>query len=411
MRVAYVVAQYPAVSHTFIAREIEGLRARGRTVDTLAVRRTPAADLLTEADRTAAAETFYVLPPRPGRLARAHARALLTHPARYAATLAQALRMGGNGPRDSLWQLFYFVEAMLVWDELDRRGARHIHAHFANVATALAMLAARFGGGEWSWAFTMHGPTEFDDVTRYALADKVRSAAFVACIGHYARSQLMKLVEPEHWDKLRIVRCGVDPERFGQIERAGRSSEVTQLLCVGRLVPDKGQGILLEAVATLRARGTDVELTLVGDGPDRHSLQRRAAALGLSDVVTFAGSVGQDRILDAYRQADVFCLASFAEGIPVVLMEAMSTGLPVVTTQIMGIPELVGHGESGLLVAPGDIEGLAEAIEGLAADPRLRARLGSAGRRRVQQRFSSATATAAMEAALREHAVAGSRER
>ena len=406
LHVAYLVGHYPAVSHTFISREIEGLRDRGARIDTLSVRRTPAAELLTDADRRAAEETFHVLPPEPGRLARAHARALTRAPRRSLTTLAGALRMGGGGARDTLWQLFYFVEAILVWDELERRGVRHVHAHFANVATALSLLAVRYGGDGWSWSFTMHGPTEFDDVTRYALADKVRSAAFVACIGHYARSQLMKLVGPEHWDKLRIVRCGVDPERFALTDRDGRAGRAPELLCVGRLVPDKGQGILLEALAALRAQHPGARLTFAGDGPDRAALEARAAELGLGDAVRFAGSVGQDRILELYEQADVFCLPSFAEGIPVVLMEAMSTGLPVVTTQIMGIPELVRDGETGLLVAPGDVGALAAALGRLAGDAALRDRLGRAGREHVREHFDIAGAVAAMERVMLECAPA-----
>ena len=400
--VAYLVAHYPAVSHTFIDREIGGLRARGVRIDTLSVRPAAEADLLTEEDRRAARETFTILPPRPLRFARAHARALARDASAYAGTLVAALRMGGRSPRDTLWQLFYFAEAILAWDELDRRGIRHVHAHFANVATAIAMLAARYGG--LSWSFTMHGPTEFDDVTRYALADKVRAASFVAVIGHYARSQLMKLVEPEHWEKLRIVRCGVDTERFAPVDRGDRPAHAPlEVLCVGRLVPDKGQGILLEALAALRAGGTDARLTLVGDGPDRAGLEARTRELGLDGAVTFTGSVGQDRIRDHYAAADVFCLPSFAEGIPVVLMEAMATGLPVVTTQIMGIPELVAD----MLVPPGDVAALHDALAALAADPARRAALGEAGRARVVEAFRIEDAAAALEPLLR--AAAGAR--
>lgn len=232
----------------------------------------------------------------------------------------------------------------------------------------------------------MHGPTEFDDVTRYALAEKVRRARFVAVISDYARSQLMKLVEPAHWRRLEVVHCGVDPAHFEPVDRSGRSAPL-RVLTVGRLVPDKGQAVLLEAVALLGARGVDVELTLVGDGPERESLQ---AAAGRS--VRFAGAVGQDLVRAHYTAADVFALPSFAEGVPVVLMEAMATGLPVVSTRIAGIAELVDHGVGGLLVAPGRAEPVAEALERLAADPLLRARLGRAGRERVVARYDIADA-------------------
>lgn len=382
MRIAYLVSEFPRFSHTFITREVEGLRARGIAVTTHAIRPAPVEELLTEGDRRAAAETWTILPPRWGELARAHARAAARHPVRYLATLALALRLSAGGVRNGLWQLFYFVEAVALWDRLHAQGIRHVHAHFANVATAVALLAAHLGGEQWSWSFTMHGPTEFDDVSRYGLADKVRRARFVACISDYCRSQLMKLVTAEHWPKLEIVRCGVDPSVYETVER-DRHDVPVEVLCVGRLVADKGQDVLLDALDRVRRDGVNVHATFAGDGPDRPALERHAGTLGLGDAVTFAGAVGQDRIRDLYAAADVFCLPSFAEGVPVVLMEAMATALPVVTTRVMGIPELVEHGVSGELVAPGRADVLAAALARLAADPARRRAYGLAGREKV----------------------------
>lgn len=385
--IAYLVGYYPKVSHTFITREVDGLRARGLDVQTFSLRRTPDAEVLTDADRRAAQETYVVLPPDPGRLLRAHGRAAARRPLRYLSTLALALRTSAGGVRNALWQGFYFAEAVLLADEFAARGIRHVHAHFANAASAVAMLAAHLGGREGlTWSFTMHGPTEFDDVTQYALAEKVRRASFVAVISDYARSQLMKLVEPGHWGRLEIVHCGVDPTVFAPVDRSGRAGPL-RVLNVGRLVPDKGQAVLLEAMALLEARGIEVELTFVGDGPDRTALE---AAAGPS--VRFAGAVGQDRIRALYEEADAFCLPSFAEGVPVVLMEAMATGLPVVTTRIAGIPELVEDGAGGLLVAPGRADVVAAALERLAGDPELRARMGRAGRERVLAAYGIADA-------------------
>jgi colanic acid/amylovoran biosynthesis glycosyltransferase len=351
-RVAYLVGNYPTPSHTFITREVDGLRERGVDVQTFSIRRTPPERLLTDADRRAAAETSTILPPPPGELLGAHVRALARRPVRYLGTLALALRLSAGGVRNGLWQLFYFAEAILLAERLHRRGIRHVHAHFANVATAVALLAAHHRP-ELTWSFTMHGPSEFDDVTRYAVAEKVRRASFVACIGDFCRSQLMKLVEPSQWEKLRVVHCGVDPRAFTPAERNGRPG--LHVLCVGRLVPDKGQSILLDALAELRSRGVGVTATIVGDGPDRAALEAQARGLD----VEFTGAVGQDRIRELYAAADVFCLPSFAEGVPVVLMEAMASGLPVVTTRVMGIPELVDE----VLVPPGRSDALADALE------------------------------------------------
>jgi glycosyltransferase involved in cell wall biosynthesis len=386
VRIAYLVGEYPRVSHAFIRREVEGLRDRGVAITTFSIRPTPPDELLTAADRDTAAQTLTILPPRWGALARAHLRAATRSPLRYIATLVLALRLSAGGVRNGLWQLFYFVEAIFLWDRLRDLGIRHVHAHFANVAAAVSLLVAHFGGVLWSWSFTMHGPTEFDDVSRYGLAEKVRRARFVACIGDYCRAQLMKLVEREHWAKLEIVHCGVDPSAYDIPDRDGRHGPL-HVLCVGRLVADKGHGMLLDALATLRDQGVEVRTTFAGDGPERGALERQAAQLRLGAGISFVGVVSQERLRDLYSAADVFCLPSFAEGVPVVLMEAMATGLPVVSTRVAGIPELVDDGVSGELVPPGRPEAIASAIRGLAADPDRRAVLGRAARAKIAAEY------------------------
>jgi colanic acid/amylovoran biosynthesis glycosyltransferase len=395
MRIAYLVGEFPRFSHTFIRSEVDGLRARGVTISTHAIRPAPRDELLTEDDRRVAGETWTILPPRWSELAAAHARAIRFHPLRYLTTLALALRLSSGGVRNGLWQLFYFVEAVALWDRLRTLEIRHVHVHFANVATAVALLVARLGGRQWSWSFTMHGPTEFDDVTRFALADKVRRARFVTCISDYSRSQLMKLVEPEEWPKLEVVRCGIDLSAFVPAERDGLSVRF-EVLCVGRLVADKGQRVLVEAVDRLRREGVDVHVTLAGDGTDRHELEERVQTLALHDHVTFTGAVDQRRLRELYASADVFCLPSFAEGLPVVLMEAMAAGLPVVTTRVMGIPELVEHGVTGALVPPGRVDALAAALQELAVDPARRHSYGLAGRAKVETNHDVRVSVAAL---------------
>ncbi|QEC46652.1 glycosyltransferase family 4 protein [Baekduia soli] len=400
--IAYIVGLYPGVSHSFILREVEGLRARGARVETFSLRRVPDDQLLTDADRRAARETSVILPPPPGELVGAHLRALRRRPGTYLRTLAGTLRSSAGGARNGAWKVFYFTEGILLWDRLQRRGIGHVHAHFANAASDVAMVAAQFGADDGvGWSFTMHGPTEFDDVTRYGLPRKVAEARFVACIGDYCRSQLMRISPPQDWAKLQIVRCGLDVERFTATERPDRPGGRLDVLCLGRLVPDKGQRTLVHAVAALRREGLDVRATLAGDGPDRPALTALVQELGLAGVVTLTGPVGQDDVGDLYQAADVFCLPSFAEGIPVVLMEAMAMELPVVTTQIMGIPELVDDGVHGLLVEPGRPDVLAAALRALAADPAARREMGRRGRARVAESFSAA------EAAERIHALLG----
>jgi colanic acid/amylovoran biosynthesis glycosyltransferase len=392
--IACVVSRYPAVSHAFIVREVRALRGRGWDVHTFTIRRPAERELLSAADREEAARTFAVLPPRLPRLIAAHLRALLLHPVRYLGALETAVRVSPPGLRSRLWRLFYFVEAILVWRECERRGVRHLHAHFANVGSEVAMLAARFGGSAWSWSFTMHSTTELFDEVPHRLSPKIRSARFVSCSNHFTRAQLMRLIEPEHWSKLHVVRCGVDPGAFRPCARTAARRPV-RVLTVARLIPLKGHALLLEAIAALREQGVALQAVFVGDGPERARLEALARSLGLDDeAVEFAGAFAHDELPSHYQRADIACLPTLAEGLPVVLMEAMAAGLPVVSTHVMGIPELVKDGVTGLLVAPGRVDELADSLARLAAEPALRARMGDAGRARVVGEFGLDAAAA-----------------
>jgi glycosyltransferase involved in cell wall biosynthesis len=407
MRIAYLASRYPAVSHTFIQREVAGLREQGVAIDTFAIRRAQPDEVLSRADEAEARAVYALLPVRATHLVRAHLRALVRHPHAYRATLAEALRLAPAGVRGAVWQLFYFGEAVILWDRCRRTGAGHVHAHFANVGSDVALLAAHLGreagAGPRSWSLTMHGSTEFYDVPRFRLAEKARSAAFVACVSDFTRSQMMLFLEEEHWPKLALVRCGVDPERFRARDGAGRVDDgdgPVRVLAVGRLVGGKGFALLLDALHALVERGRDVTLTVVGDGPSRVHLHDQAARLGLGDRVAWLGAVGQDEIRDRYARADVFCLPSFAEGVPVVLMEAMAMEVPVVATRIAGIPELIADGETGLLVTPGRVDELAAALLRLADDAGLRARLGRAGRAAVLDGYDVARWTSVLRKLL-----------
>jgi colanic acid/amylovoran biosynthesis glycosyltransferase len=389
MTIAYVVSRYPAISHTFVLREVLALRAQGVRVHTFSVRAARRAELLTPADQHEASQTINLQPINVPLLIATHARAFFTRPIRYLKTVAGAIRTARPGIRGRIWGVFYFLEAILLFEHCRRLKIRHLHAHFANVSADLARLAKQFGGTGWTWSFTMHGPTEFYDEEKFNLARKVNDADAVMCISDFCRSQLMMLCPPNAWEKLQVVHCGIDPAIFAPTARAVSVDAPVRVLCVGRLVPEKGQSVLLQALAALRAKGRSLHLTLIGGGPEEASIKQMVDQLGLRDFVTLAGPQSADAVRDAYRAADIFCLASFAEGVPVVLMEAMASGLPVVATKIMGIPELVDAG--GILVAPGRVDELAAALERLALDPALRERMGEAGRSKVETSFNSVT--------------------
>jgi glycosyltransferase involved in cell wall biosynthesis len=392
MKLAYLVGRYPAATHTFIAREILELRARGFEIETISVHATPESEMRTDGERDERRRTVNVLPTSAGTLIRAHFRAFVSSPASYVRTLIAALRMSPTGLKAHIWQLFYFAEAMIVRRYCMDRGIRHLHAQFTSQVTDIALLIAAFENGRGApltWSFTVHGPDEFYEVSRFNLAEKVERATFVVCISDFARSQLMTLASEDAWDKLFVVHCGLDPSQFD----AGRSNEPSddfRVLCVGRLVPVKGQRLLIAAAEGLASRGVRPRLTFVGGGPSEEELRRLAERSPLAERIRFAGVVGQDEIRDLYGDADVVALPSFAEGVPVVLMEAMSMEIPVVTSRIMGIPELVEDGVSGLLVPPGSVEALTDALGRLAADPKLRQALGARGRDKVAADFAIA---------------------
>ncbi len=392
-RLAYLMSRYPAISHAFVLREVEHLRATGLEVDTLSIHRAAEADLLSEADRAAAATTTSVLPTSARELLSAHLSALVRSPGRYLSTLALALRTGAPGLRERLWHLFYFGEAMVLLRHCRRAGIEHIHAQFADSATDVAMLVAYYRGGTWSLA--VHGSVEFYNVDRYALTDKIEDARFAVGISDFGRSQLMRLSDSSRWEHIHVVRCGVDLAVYEPPTERSDSATSADVLFVGRLLHGKGLSLLFEAVAELRRRGLDVTVTVVGDGPARSEVE---AAAG--EHVRLLGSVGQDDLLDLYARADLFCLPSFAEGIPVVAMEAMAMELPVVTTRIMGIPELVEDGTNGLLVPPGRVDALTDALERLVRAPDERRAMGRAGREKVRADYDVARSAAAMRSVL-----------
>jgi glycosyltransferase involved in cell wall biosynthesis len=211
----------------------------------------------------------------------------------------------------------------------------------------------------------------------------------------------MVLVAPEHWGKLEVVHCGLDPAEFVPCPSSDRPDPF-RVLCVGRLVPEKGQAILIEAIAELCHRGLPIRLTVVGDGPSRQALEALATQRGLDGQVTFTGALGEEEVIARYQDSDALCVPSFAEGLPVVLMEAMALGLPVVTTRISGIAELVEDGTSGFVVPPGRIDLMADALSRLATDPRHRLEMGRAGRAAVAAGYDIASSAQALYGLLRQ---------
>lgn len=384
VRLAYLVSRYPAISHTFILREVQTLRQHGFDIHIASINppdRPPAA--MTAEEIAESANCFYVKPAGVTGAFTAHWHTLRHRPLSYVKGLWYSVRLGGLDVKRILYNFFYFVEAVMIGHWMQQRQLTHLHVHFATQGATVALITTHIFPVHYS--ITVHGPDEFYNTHEFMLTEKIHHAQFICCISYFAQSQLMALSPPSCWDKFEISPLGVDPARFSP--RPPRPTPTPfHILCVGRLVPVKGQAMLLAAVTHLVHAGRQVRLCYVGDGPDRDGLMQSVQQEELAEVVEFAGAVNQDAILDFYRQADVFVLASFAEGVPVVLMEAMAMEVPCVTTHITGIPELIEPGQ-GLLVPPSDVDKLAAAIARLMDEPALRQSIAKQGRAKVLQHY------------------------
>lgn len=381
---AYLTGEYPKVSHTFILREVAALRDQGWPVEACTIRR-PDPKTIVGADQQAeAARTFAVIEAAksPRRLARALVWALRRDPRAVARAARLAWAIRPPGVKAALWQGFYLLEAIVLAHHLAGRGVVHLHNHFADSSGTVAMLAAEIGGIGFS--MTMHGPALFYEPYRWRLDAKTARARFVACISHFCRGQAMHFSDPAHWDKLKIVHCGVVPGRYGRAPDAPRGK---RLIFVGRLAAVKGVPVLIEAFERLAARHPEARLEIVGDGPERARAEARVAERGLGSAVSFLGYQSADAVSELLGRADCLVLPSFAEGVPVVLMEAMASGLPVVASRVAGVQELVEDGVSGFTVPAGDVETLVARLDQLLSDPDLCDRMGAAGRAKVCAEF------------------------
>jgi glycosyltransferase involved in cell wall biosynthesis/GT2 family glycosyltransferase len=383
--VAYLVNQYPHVSHSFIRREIAGLEAAGLSVRRFSVRRSGAA-LVDPADRAEQERTEVLL--AAGALGMLPALLLLavTRPLRWLRAAWLALRMGWRSQGAGLRHLVYLAEACLLARRLRQCRARHLHAHFGTNAATVALLAHVLGGPPYS--FTVHGPEEFDRPEALSLPDKIERAAFVVAVSEFGRSQLFRWCDHRHWGKLHVVRCGVDDSFLKSAEAP--LPPANRLVCVGRLCEQKGQLRLLQAVRQLGEAGVAVELVLAGDGPMRPEVEREVVRLGLERQVQITGWVSNEAVRKHILDARALVLPSFAEGLPVVLMEALALGRPVVSTYVAGIPELVEQGSNGWLVPAGSVEALAGALrEALETSPARLTEMGRVGAARVADRHDA----------------------
>ena len=385
MSIAYLVSDYGAASHTFVRREVAALRATGHNILTFSVQ--PCSD-------REGTESLLGRPLLDYALALLWA--LFTRPRKLAASWVLSLRHRVGGARALLWSQFHFLEAVLLARRMRRRGVCHLHSHFANSGATVGMLAAHLAGVPWS--LTLHGISETDHPAGALLAGKIERAVFIACASYFMRAQAMRLVEPAQWPKMHIVRCGIDlaalPDR--PTKALNEKDGPPRLVCVGRLSPEKGYSGLLAALARLVEEGVDFSLTIVGDGPSAQVVHADAAALNLGNRVHFTGALTEAETLAEIANADMLVLPSLMEGLPVVLIEALALGLPVIASRVAGIPELVEARQNGWLFAPSDWKELQTRLRDAIADRSIWDKMGVEGRRRVEEEFRVEVSAARM---------------
>jgi glycosyltransferase involved in cell wall biosynthesis len=400
MRVAYLVNQYPKVSHTFIRREIRALEQRGVEVERISVRDT-SAELKDDDDRAEATRTRVLLPTNrsaaAAALSTALARCLAQSPARFQAASALAVRFASKADRRAVHAAYLGEAAQLkLW--CDERAITHVHAHFGTNSATVAALCHALGGPPYS--FTAHGPEEFDKPDLLGLDEKIAGARFVVGVSSFGRSQLLRRTHVASWSKVRVVPCGVD-DAFLSEQWLAPLDGARRLCCVGRLCEQKGQLLLVEAAAQVRDRIGDFELVLVGDGEMRGEVEALVARHRLEKVVRITGWASGPMVRAELLASRAMVLPSFAEGLPVVIMEALALERPVISTFVAGIPELVDD-RCGWLVPAGAVPPLVDAmVAALEAPVTTLREKGAEGRRRVLTRHDARVAAALLDDAFR----------
>ena len=380
MKIAYLINEYPKVSHSFVRREIDALERLGAEVHIFSIR--PWSTDLADPNDVKHAERTTLLFSSEAALASGLAREAKTNPRGLRRATALAEKCARTSEKSRVHWSAYVAEAALLRHELSERGIDHVHAHFGTNPAAVAMLCRELGGP--SYSFTVHGPEEFDRQVGLALDVKIANAAFAIAISSFGRSQLLRLVQPEDREKVHVVRCGLDRAFLDESVRPVESAP--SFVTVGRLSEQKGHWVLLDAAKVVKDRGFDFNLVLVGDGELRDEVETKISLLGLRDSVTIYGWASEGEVKQSIWDARALVLPSFAEGLPVVIMESLALHRPVISTFVAGIPELVVPGKNGWLVPAGDVDSLADAMIGaLQATPTDLREMGAVGAVKVRE--------------------------
>lgn len=384
MLIAYLMNIHPYPSCTFIRREIAGLEACGIQVARFAIRR-PEQELVDAADQEEVSKTRYILGRGFLGLLLGVLSVAITKPLRFWRTVGLTLKLGQRSDRGLLVNLAYLAEACILLGWLSPLPVEQVHAHFATNATTVALLCHELGGPPYS--FTVHGPHEFDKPEFISLPEKIKRSQFVVAVSSYGKSQLCRWCNHQLWSKIHIVHCGVD-QQFFERSRQPMPKEPC-FVCIGRLGEQKGQLLLVQGAAQLAAQGLRFKIMLVGDGPLRSEIEDLISQFNLQDYLEITGWASSDQVQEYIIKSRALVLPSFAEGLPVVIMESFALNRPVISTYVAGIPELVTPGECGWLVPAGSLEALTTTLQTVLETPVSQLeQMGQIGYQRVQEQHN-----------------------
>lgn len=381
MKVVYLVNRYPHASHTFIRSEIEALEALELQIERITINDGDGT-IVDSRDQREYELTRLALKDDYLRLASCTLATLASRPRRFLAAARTAWRIGRRSAPGMLRHAGYLMEAcrLLAWTS--KHQVDHVHAHFGTNPAAIALLCRRLGGPAYS--FTVHGTETFDTPDFLGLREKTEHAAFCAAVSWHGRAMLMRWTPPESWSKLRIVRCFPDPSVFSDVDDSSLAAR--RFACVARMSAEKGIFTLFDAVAVLAREGLEFEVTIIGGGALFEDAKARIADLGITRHVRLVGWGASQEVKRTILASRALVHPSYAEGLPVAIMEALALGRPVIGTYVGGVPELVRPGREGWLVPAGSVDDLADAMRSaLEASPEDLARMGRSGRERLEQ--------------------------
>ena len=381
IKVAYLINQYPAVSHSFIRREIAAVENQEIEIHRFSIRACPD-ELVDQHDIAESKKTRFVLNIGIIGLLWNSIVVAFTHPIRFLNAFFLAIKIGWGKDKGLIINLAYLAEACVLLRWFKDLEITHVHAHFAFNPTAVVMLCRVLGGPPYS--FTVHGPETFDRASVLSLDEKIKRASFVAAITSYCRSQLYRWCDRQYWSKIHVVRCGLDRKFLDQTYTPVPHN--SRLVCVARLAEQKGHLVLLEAINNLVKENINLKLVLIGDGTLRPQIESLIADMNLQDYVEITGWATSSEVKQQILSSQAMILPSFAEGLPVVIMEALALGRPVITTYVAGIPELLENEVCGWLVPAGSVEDLTLAIKKVLHSPQEELeKMSKLGRERVNK--------------------------